>query len=114
MNWFFKKKVKAPEPRPMFPHRFGFNLDYWRSRPDLLAWAAKLYRTPEFQEYVSVLRHEMPIDSTIEAVRAHARLLRIMELMAMPMPSTTEEVPATYGAEKEFPDLNSEEPQPQE
>lgn len=118
MNWPWRKKVSAPavpaEPRPMFPHRMGFSLEYWRSRPDLIAWAASLYRTREFQAFASVLRHEQPIDLTIEAVRAHARLLRIMELMAMPLPSSTDEVPATFGAEKEFPDIINQDNQPPE
>src|SRR3954462_8812339 len=109
MNWFKKKKVVAPpQPRPMFPHRFGFSLEYWRTRQDLMEWAAKLYRTPQFHEFISVLRHELPIDSTVEAVRAHVRLLRIIELMAVPLPAPSDDVPITYGAEKEFPDLSSD------
>lgn len=106
----FRRKKAVAQQRPMFPHRFGFNIDYWRQRPDLLEWAQKLYRTPQWHEFISVLRHELPLESTIEAVRAHARMLRIIELMAEPLPPPADEVPATFGAHEEFPD-NEQQPQ---
>jgi hypothetical protein len=108
---FWKKKEKPVPLAPVAPQRFGFTLEYFRHRPDLVEETQKIYRTPWFQAWVSVLQHELPIESTIEAVRAHKRLIRIMEMMALPPEAENAEILATFGAEREFPELAQNETQ---
>lgn len=103
MNWPWQKKQTAPV-RPLAPHRMGFDLEYWRGRQDLIEETRKIYATRWFQEWISVLHHELPLDS-IEAVRGHKRLLRIMELMSESPAEQVAELVPTFGAEKEFPEL---------
>lgn len=100
------RRTAKPE-RAVAPHKLGFTLEYWRGREDLVKQTQEMYRTRWFQEWVSVLHHELPLDSTIEAVRAHKRLLRIMEHMATHLEQPPDELPTTFGAEREFPELNS-------
>lgn len=103
---FWKKKPKAHKPdRPMFSYRPGMALDYFRSQDYLVQYAKQLLRTPEFQQMLSVLHHELPLTGTIEGVVAHKRALRIIEFMATMPDSPVDEVQPTYGAESEFPEL---------
>jgi len=114
MFWRKKSIPQAPvtPPRPIAPYRFGYSLEYFRNREDLVAETRTLLKTPHFQAVMSVLQHEIPLNSTIEAVFAHRRVLRLIELMAEAPPVDGAEVPITFGAEKEFPELS--EPQPTE
>lgn len=82
-------------------YRPGWTLEYWRNRPDLVKYANELLKTPEFRELLSVLHHELPLDSTIEAVVAHKRVLRLIEVMAESQPVNSAEPEATFGAEAE-------------
>jgi hypothetical protein len=109
--WRSKKKV-APPP-PAAPYRYGFTLDYFRSAPDRVEQMRELLRSPFFQQVMSVLQHEIPLDS-IEAVRGHRMAMRMMELMAEHPPRAGVEIEPTFGAEKEFPEMLADEKQPQE
>lgn len=50
---------------------------------------------------MSVLQHEIPLDS-IDAVRGHRRAMRLLELMAEDPTKPSDQIEATFGAEKEI------------
>lgn len=110
MNWFWKKKIVAPPP-PIAPYRFGYTLEYFRSEPGRVEDMRKLLRSSLFQAAMSVLQHEIPLGS-IDQVIGYRRAMRVIETMAEHLPKQGAEVQPTFGAEKEFPELLDEEPQP--
>lgn len=109
-KFFRKKKSATPAPRPLAPYRFGYSLDHFRSHPDWVDGLRRMIATPDFQAMLSVLQHEIPLDS-IDAVRGHRRALRLIELMATHPERPKDEIEPTFGADKEFPELTADEPQ---
>jgi hypothetical protein len=110
MFQFFRKKYKpAPSlPKQSIPHRLGLTLELWRSRPDYVQQTKQLLANKFFQEMLSVLHHELPLNS-IDAVIAHKRCLRMIELLATSPEVPPESTPSTFGAEIEFPELITDE-----
>lgn len=110
----FNRRQTAPRKpeAPVAGYKPGFAIEYFRSRPDLVKYAADLLRTPEFRDMLSVLHHELPLDS-IQSVIAHKRVLRLIEIMATAPNQSNDELESTYGSEKEFP-LTAETNQQQE
>lgn len=100
-----KKKKPTPSlPKQSIPYKLGLTLELWRSRPDYVQQTQHLLADPFFQQLLSVLHHELPLNS-IDAVIAHKRCLRLVELMAVHPELPPESTPSTFGAEKEFPEI---------
>lgn len=118
---WFRSGTRGTRPstvvRPAVPHRHGFNFAYWRTRADLIKYARELLATKEFQQLLSVLHAEMPKGYTENPALQLGRMngwiecLRCLESLGEMPAAPTGEVPITYGAEKEFPDLSSEQPE---
>ena len=98
----FRKKpstVPRPDVRPIAPYRFGHTLDYFRSQPDRIDGMREFLRGALGQQMMSVLQHEVPLDS-IDAVKGHRRCMRLIELMATDAEKSKEDIEATFGAEE--------------
>jgi hypothetical protein len=100
LSKFRRKKPVPPPTRPIAPYRFGYDLMYYRSHPGWVDDAREIMRGPVMQRMMSVLQHEIPLDS-IDAVRGYRQAMRILELMATQMDAPKSEIEATFGAEEE-------------
>lgn len=54
----FAKKPKPVQVRVI--HSTSMRLEEWRSSPELVTYAQRLFNTPEFQTLLGVLRNESP------------------------------------------------------
>ena len=59
MNWF-NRKPPASKTIIKVIHSTAMRMDQWRSSPELVEYAKRLFTTPEFQTLLDVLRNESP------------------------------------------------------
>jgi len=61
MNWF-KPKTTEPQQRTVVRviHSTSMRMDQWRTSPELVVYAQKLFESPQFQTLLDVLRNESP------------------------------------------------------
>ena len=103
----FRKQAQAPKPtRPTSGYVPGRTLDYFRDRDDLRLYVRGLFNQVEFKEMLAVLHHELPLHSTIEAVVAHKRVIRMIELMAEKPEASSDPVETTFSPEQEISNTN--------
>lgn len=107
MNWksLFCRKESEPQPQPAPPTWRGYDRSRWKDDPELVEFAAALFRDHRFHRVMEVLWAHQPIaplsretDARMQLgrIQGYREALAVLQDLAVPPPPPVAEVQPDY------------------